>query len=43
MDNAEWAGNAGADQWNVGITHMRKLMVDPPSRKATARQVVDVD
>src|SRR4029077_4468749 len=43
MDNAEGAGNAGADQSNEGITHMRKLMVDPPSRKATARQVVDVD
>jgi hypothetical protein len=21
MDNAKWTGNAGADQWNIGIAH----------------------
>ena len=27
MQNAEWTGNAGADQWNVGVAHnLRRLM-----------------
>jgi hypothetical protein len=25
MDNAKWTGNAGTDQWNVGIAHSNRF------------------
>ena len=30
MDSAKWTGHAGTDQWNIGVTHNDKKVINEP-------------